>query len=329
MESATATTENLLASVVVLNWNGRHFLADCLTSLRQQTLRDYEVIVVDNGSTDGSRTYVQETFPEMRVIALPENRGFSAGNNVGIRAARGRYIALLNNDTRAEARWLEEMVSALESHPQAGFCAGKMLSWERPTILDTAGDVFYPWGIAGKRGAGRPDGAAYSSPAYVFGACAGAALYRRAMLDDVGLLDEDFFTYDEDVDLSFRAQLRGYRCLYVPTAMVYHHGRGATGLTNTDALYLSRRNAFWVLVKDMPWPLLLALSPLILAYYLLGDLRYILAGQGRAVLRARADNWRSLDAMLSKRRQIQHQRTVSLRYLAAMMLSGRATAAHP
>jgi GT2 family glycosyltransferase len=179
-------------------------------------------------------------------------------------------------------------------------------------------------GVAGKRGEGRRDGPAYAVLAYVFGACAGAALYRRDMLDDVGLLDEDFFIYDDDVDLSFRAQLRGYRCLYVPTAVVYHHGRGAQGLTNARAVYLSRRNTFSVLVKDMPAPLLLLLSPLWAPYHLLGDIRCILARQGRAVLQARADNWRHLGETLAKRRDIQAKRTASLRYFVSVLGGGRA-----
>ena len=308
-----------LVSVIVLNWNGKRFLDDCLTALRQQTLRDFEVIVVDSGSTDGSAEYVRQTFPESRVIALPENRGFCGGNNAGIRAAQGRYIALLNNDTRADPHWLAELVESLDARPQVGFCACKILLWDRPQTLDAAGDVFYPWGIAGKRGAGRPDGPVYALPAYVFGACAGAALYRRTMLDDIGLLDEDFFAYDEDVDLSFRAQLRGYRCLYVPMAMVWHHRRGTTGLASTEALYLSRRNAFYVLLKDMPAALLLALLPLIVGYHFLGDLRHALSGQGRAVWRARADGWRCLRPLLARRRDIQAKRTVSLRYLASIL----------
>ncbi len=310
-------------SVVVLNYNGKRYLESCLGSLEKQTFRDFEVILVDNGSSDGSVEYVEDNFPWVRVIALEENLGFCGGNNVGIRAARGEYVALLNNDTEVEPRWLEELKTALNNNDQVGFCASRMLVHGQPHTIDTVGDVFYACGVGGKRGYLEQDNGQYDEAEYVFGACAGAAIYRRAMLDDVGLLDEDFFAYDEDIDLSFRAQLRGYKCLFVPAAIVYHRIGSTLGRDSDFWLYLSRRNMLYVLLKNMPAPLLLRNLHYILAYFLLGDLLSVLRGRGKQIWRARLDNLKNLSKTLGKRKAIQRRRRVSDRYIASMLIGGR------
>ena len=309
-------------SVIVLNWNGKHFLKECLGSLGDQTFKGFETVLVDNGSTDGSVEYVKQYFPEVEVIALPDNVGFARGSNVGIQASKGEYVALLNNDTKTDPRWVEALKIALDTHPEVGFCASKMLFYNRPDIINAAGDVYYSCGVASQRGCFQPDGEDFSRAEYVFGACAGAAMYRRAMLEDIGLLDGDFFAYAEDVDLSFRAQLMGYKCLFVPDAIIYHHYHGTSTHQWDTAFYLSRRNCLYVIVKNLPTDLLLKNLPVILSYYLVGDIWHILNRRGRDVVRSRFDNVKNLMRMLRKRRAIQARRRVSSEYLASLLISG-------
>ncbi|MEA3345410.1 MAG: glycosyltransferase family 2 protein [Chloroflexota bacterium] len=310
-------------SVIVVNWNRRDLLALCLTALQAQSYPRSEIILVDNGSTDGSVAYVREHFPQVKVIALPENRGFAGGNNVGIRAASGKYIALLNNDAQPESHWLEALVHALETHPEVGFCASKMLRADDPQLIDTAGDVFYDYGVGGKRGMDQLDGDGFFRREYVFGACAGAAIYRRAMLQDVGLFDEDFFLYMEDIDLSFRAQLRGYKCLFVPEAQVYHQVAASAGWGSHLSIYYTRRNILYVLVKDLPTSLLLHHLGPILFYFLASDLIFAVSGYAGATARARRDNLKMLKKMLAKRRRIQSTRRVSDAYVDSILTKGQ------
>jgi len=308
-----------VASVIIVNWNGKRLLGRCLRGLRRQTFQDFQTLLVDNGSTDRSVAYVREHFPEVKVIALPQNRGFAGGNNVGIRASHGKYVALLNNDAEPDPRWLEALIEALEAHPEVGFCASKMLRADTPGVIDTAGDIFYTHGVGGKRGAGQRDGPGFSRAEYVFGACAGAAIYRRAMLEDISPFDEDFFLYGEDVDLSFRAQLRGYKCLFVPEARVYHQVAATAGLDSPLSVYYTRRNMLYVLVKDLPTSLLLHHLGAILLHFLAGDLLYALIGHAAVVARARRDNLKLMRKMLAKRRWIQRTRCVPDVYIQSLL----------
>ncbi|MCP3676917.1 MAG: glycosyltransferase family 2 protein, partial [Deltaproteobacteria bacterium] len=202
LPSGTSFDKELEASgvtVVIPNWNGKHFLKTCLDSLKNQTYTNHTIIVVDNGSTDGSVEFLDEFYPHVEVVRFPENRGFSAAVNGGIKRARGTYIALLNNDTEVDSRWLEELVKALERQPEVGFCASKMLNYYKRTIIDTIGDGFSRYGIAFKRGTRKKDAPRYKREEYLFGACAGASIYRKELFEDVGLFDEDFFAYLEDI----------------------------------------------------------------------------------------------------------------------------------
>lgn len=310
-------------SVIIVNWNGKHFLEGCLTSLREQTFKDFEIILIDNGSTDGSPEFAKAHFPEVTVVGLPQNYGFCVANNVGIRRSQGEYVALLNNDAEASPRWLQALAGALDSNPQVGFCASKMLLYDHPDIVDSAGDIFHTCGVGDKRGRQQRDDGQFDEITSVFGACAGAALYRRQMLEDVGLFDEDFFAYDEDIDLSFRAQLNGYQCLFVPDAVVYHHLKGTSRKLPEKSLYLARRNALYVLVKNMPTGLLCRRLPYILCYYFAGDVSYITRGSWKPVLRARLHNLTHVRKTLASRREIQADRRVSNEYLNSVMTPGR------
>jgi len=299
-------------TVVIPNWNGERFLRLCLGSLRGQTFRGFETILVDNGSTDGSRAFAKKHFPEVNVVPLGENRGIAAAFNAGIEASETEYVVLLNNDTEQDPGWLEALVRAAEDHPEAGLFASKLVDFHDRRVLDGAGDAMRLSGLPYRLGHGERDGGRFDRPAYVFGACAAAALYRRDMLDEVGLFDEDFVSYCEDGDLSFRAQLAGYRCFYVPGAVVYHMGSASTGgKRSATATRLGSRNSFSLLVKNLP----LSAVAHILPFFVLGQLgRLITAaatGSLRAHLEGLAGAWRHLPLMLEKRARIQKRKKLS------------------
>jgi len=320
------------ASVIIVNWNGRAYLDECLRALQEQDYPDFEVVLVDNGSTDGSAEWVAKHHPWVRLIRLPCNVGFAAGNNVGIRATQSQYVVTLNNDTRVEQGWLTALVTAAETDPRVGMCASLMLYAHTPGVIDSAGIAVDWTGTAWPRCWGEqawpsppgplsrsPSATASSNgrgekPQEVFGPCAGAALYRRAMLEDVGLFDEDFFAYYEDVDLAWRGRLQGWRCLYVPTAKVYHV-HSATGEVGSafKAYYLSR-NRLWTILKNYPAPWLWLFWSLVLVYDGLSLLEAIRRGQGRAALRGRRDAWRWWREMWARRKRIQARRSPEFRF---------------
>ncbi len=316
--------------VVIPNWNGRKFLGPCLRSLRQQSFRDFETVLVDSGSTDGSLSFVAENFPEVKTIALGENRGFSGAVNAGIRASGSEFVALLNNDTEQDAGWLSALVRAAEAHPEAGSFASKLLDFKDRRVLDGAGDALRSSGLPYRLGHGERDRGQFEEPRHVFGACAAAALYRRGMLEDVGLFDEDFFAYCEDGDLSFRAQLAGYKCLYAPEAVVHHVGSASTGGKRSPfATRLGTRNSIGLLVKDLPAPLI----PRFLPAFLAGQLtRLLVTAASATTLRAHLAGLvgaaRMLPLMLRKRRGIQARRRVPVGYVRRLLVeSSRAARA--
>lgn len=298
-------------TVVIPNWNGVRFLKLCLASLRDQSFEDFETIVVDNGSTDGSVELVKNDFPEVHVLHMVENRGFSAAANAGIRASEAEYVALLNNDTEQSPGWLEALAHAAEDHPEAGFFASKLVNFHDRRILDGAGDALRLSGLPYRLGHGERDGGRYDAPSYVFGACAAAALYRREMLDEIGLFDEDFVSYCEDGDLSFRAQLAGYGCFYVPDSLVYHMGSASTGgKRSATSTRLGTRNSLSLLVKNLP----LSVAPHVLPFFVLGQLARLLTTAATGVLGAHlkglAEAWGQLPLTLKKRREVQAKKTV-------------------
>ena len=306
-------------TVVIPNRNGERFLSTCLGSLRRQSFKDFETIVVDNGSMDRSATLVSRSFREVRFLPLSENRGFSAAVNAGIRASRTEYVALLNNDTETDPEWLEALVRAAETHPEAGLFATKLVDFYDRRLLDGAGDALRRSGLPYRLGHGEPDRGQYDRSGFVLSACAAAALYRRSMLDDVGLFDEDFFAYCEDGDLSMRAQLAGYRCLYVPEAVVSHMGSASTGKRSSFATRLGTRNGLCLLVKNLPAPLVPRMLPFILAGQLSRLLVAVLTSTLRAHLEGLAGALGLLPRMLEKRRGIQKRRQVPLGYIRQLL----------
>lgn len=310
------------AAALVLNWNGADVIRDCLKSLRAYTHVPYRVLVVDNASTDESPAIIQEEFPECDFLPLQQNYGFAEGNNKGITYLQEKYpsleyIALLNNDTRAQNGWLDALVESLDNHPHHGFAAAQLVCWngkDTPTVIDSAGDVFYQHGLAGKRGHGKQINT-YSEEEDAFGACAGAALYRCAMLKDIGLLDSDFFAYNEDVDLSFRAQLAGWKCRFVPKAVVWHRVSFSAKPFSPRVIYWAKRNSLWVIIKCMPLRLILRHILPIVGYNMLSDIRWFFGGRAGAVIKGRFAAILALPRMLRKRRLIMKNRKCSLKEL--------------
>jgi len=298
-------------SVLIVNWNGRHFLDACLGGLRRQTFQDFETILVDNGSSDGSSTYVREHFPEVRLIALQDNLGFTGGNIAAYEQARGQLIVLLNNDTEPHPRWLEEIHKASLQFPQAGSFASKMMYFDKRERIENCGFSVGTAGTTVDLGRDELDSPAWTAPREVFGACGGAVAYRRIMLDDIGFLDPDFFMVYEDVDLSFRAQLRGYPCVYIPTAIVFHRYRASLGKRPALQVYYSQRNIEFVYFKNMPAGLILRSFVQRFLYEAGAAVYFFRLGAGPAFLRGKWDAFKHFPSLLRKRREIQLTRTLT------------------
>lgn len=307
-------------SVVIPNWDGATHLPTCLDSLRRQTCPSFEVIVVDNGSVDGSLDLLARDYPEVHTIPLKRNLGFAGGVNAGIRLARGDIIALLNNDTETDAFWLEEMELAMKRHPKAGSIACKILLFDRRDTLHAAGDFYRVDGIPGNRGVWQQDSKEYNVEEAVFSPCAAAAGYRREMLADVGLFDEDLFAFCEDVDLGWRGQAAGWQCIYAPRSVVYHKVSATGG--GAVASYHTGRNCISVIAKNYPGELLrwygrqICLAQWKIARDAIKSWR---GEAARARLRGQIAGVLGLPRALAKRRVIQQRRRVSIQYLDSVL----------
>lgn len=306
-----------MIDVIIPNYNGVALLPTCLDALRAQTRGDFQVTVVDDGSSDGSRSLLAAAYPEVQVLALPRNRGLAAAVNVGIAATRRPFVVLLNNDTEAHPAWLEQLVGALERHPAYAFAASKLLLFDRRDRIHSAGDFYRPNGEPGSRGVWEPDRGQYDALSEVFGPCAGAAAYRRvaleALAEDGKIFDEDLVMYCEDVDLNLRARRRGMRTLFVPTAVVYHKLSASGG--GTLASYYCGRNFALVWAKNMPAPLVRRHWPALIASQLgfaLHSLVHMREPAARARLRGQLAALAALPAFLRKRRRLQPGETLVL-----------------
>ena len=244
------------ASIIIPTYDGKALLATCLAALRGQDYPTdrFEVIVVDDASSDGTVEYLAAAFPEVRVVALAQNGGFIAACNAGVAAGQGEVLVLLNNDTEAESGWLEALVAALVEHPEAGSAASKMLLFDRRDTLHTAGDMMGRDGIPRNRGVWQKDEGQYDQERWVFGPCGGAAAYRRAAWKQAGGFDPALWMYMEDVDLAWRLQRLGWRSIYAPEARIYHQ-LSATG-GGVLASYYTGRNTLWVIARNWPGALL-------------------------------------------------------------------------
>jgi GT2 family glycosyltransferase len=306
-------------------------IENCLISLTQQTYSPLELIVVDNGSTDDSVALIQEKFKNLvRLIQNQTNLGFAGGNNVGIRVARGEYIGLLNNDATADTRWVAELVKFAESDPRIGMCASKIYSFDQPEILDSAGGLLiYRDGLSRGRGRLEYDQGQYNRVEEVLLPSGCACLYRREMLNQIGLFDEDFFAYSDDTDLGLRARIAGWKCLYVPTAVAYHRYSVSAGRYSPLKALLAERNRVWVAVKNLPLSMLL-LSPAYTLWRLFLHTYAIMTKRGVTgkflqqytlrtllwtMLKAYFSAIAGLPSMWRKRMQIHHERRTTIKNL--------------
>ncbi len=308
-------------SVIIPNFNGEKLLPVCLDSLSKQTCRDFGTIVIDNGSSDGSVRLLEERYPEALLIKLHRNLGFAAAVNAGIRRSRSELVALLNNDTETYPDWLAELANALDERPDIAFCASKMMDFHNRSIIDSVGNCYALNGRSLPRGFLDEDSGQYERDEEIFGACAGAALYRRSLFDEIGFFDESFISYKEDVELDFRAQLRGLRCLYVPRAICYHIGGATTGRRKSDlAVRLSTRNSITTFVKNMPARLLPRALPLMM-FDIIFQFGYQLLKGRQAVpfMRGLLGAIAQLPHALSERVKIQEHARCDLGYLSALI----------
>ena len=217
-------------TVVIPNWNGMRFLKTCLDSLRRQDTDDFETLVVDNHSEDGSVEFIRAHYPEVRLIVHEENLGFTGGVNAGIEASESPYVLLLNNDTECDPGFVRALFTAIDRDPRLFSVSSRMIRFGERDVLDDAGDLFTVLGYQAQRGTGQPvRDPKYLKPNRVFSACAGAAIYRKSVFEEMGAFDPDHFAYLEDVDVGYRAMIYGYRNVYEPSAVVYHVGSASSG----------------------------------------------------------------------------------------------------
>jgi len=287
------------------------FIGMCLDSLNQSDFYSYEVIVIDNGSVDGSLERIEKNYPLVRLIKNPENMGFAVACNQGIKAAKGEYIILLNNDIEVESNWLTKLYEGMERHPECGMGTTKMMFLDQRDVFYNTGDLFHAWSAGGGRGQGEKDIGQYEEEDYVFGACAGAGIYRRNFFEKVGFFDEDFFIFAEDVDINMRGQLQGFKCVYLPKAKVYHIGTATVGLYSDRYIYLCKRNDIFVLIRNYSLKLYFKYLWTILTHQL-NDIKYFTyRGQGVVLFKSKIDVFKMLIPMLIRRFSIQKSRTVT------------------
>ena len=296
-------------SVVIVTWNGRDYLDSCLSSVAAQEGIHAETILVDNASTDGSVAYVRDRFPWVRIVALPENRGFAGGNNAGAREARAPLLAFLNNDTIADPRWLLALSRGLDLSTGFALTTSLIVYMHDSNVIDSAGDGLLRWGGAFKRCHGQPASAGAESRE-VFGVCGAASMITRAVFEELGGFDEDFFASHEDVDLSYRARLRGYRVRYVSDAVVRHHGSATLGRLSQRAVFLGQRNLEWAYFKNAPASILLRTLPGHLLYGMAAAVYFARSGHGAAFVRGKLAAFSGIGGALRKRGAIQRSRRV-------------------
>jgi GT2 family glycosyltransferase len=314
-------------AIVVINWNSGALLDQCLSALMQQSVVPDRIIVVDNGSTDGSGTEIMNRYPNAELIRLNQNAGFARANNIGIAEVGDcDWIGLVNPDAFVKPNWLEKLLESAKFSSGYTVYASRMMSSAKRSILDGAGDVYHTSGAAWRRGHDRKCEAGDLEKVEVFGACAAAALYRRDVIVDIGGFDERYFCYFEDVDLAFRLRLAGYRCLYVPDAVVYHVGSATTGERSDFTTYHGQRNLVWTYFKDMPPPLFWLYLPQHILLNLAMLVWYSLRGQARVIWKAKWDAIRGLPKILKERRRVQKTRRISAWQLRQVMAKGLLTA---
>jgi len=299
-------------SVFVVNWNSGDLLHKSLDCLLRQTLPPARILVVDNGSSDGSVERIRE-LPNVTTLLAGANLGFAEANNRAIQQCDTEFVALLNPDAFPESDWLKKLVAAAQAYPEVAAFGSRQMVHESERLVDGLGDVYHFSGLVWRRGYGRKLKAADEVPVEIFSPCAGAALYRTEAIKAVGGFDKDFFCYVEDVDLGFRLRLAGYQAMLVPDAVVHHVGSATTGGQHSGfSIYHGHRNLVWAYVKNMPGWLFWAFLPLHLLMNVLVVMRFAITGQGNVILRAKKDAILGLPKAWRKRAVIQANRKASI-----------------
>ncbi len=308
-------------SVVIPTYNGVRFLPTVLDALQAQTFRDFEVIIIDDASSDDTVAMVERDYAGVRVLVNRHNAGFVRSCNTAADAALGQFVVLLNNDTEPEPTWLAELAKAICANPQAAVITSKLLLYSHRTTLHTTGDQLGVDGLPRNRGVWEEDKGQYDGQVAVFSGCGAATAYRKAVWQALGGFDDDFWMYVEDVDFSFRARLAGWETVFVPGARVYHHLSASGG--DTLSSYYVGRNTIWMIVKNMPLSLLVRNFDLIARAQLkisLDALKQIQGAAARARLRGQLAGLLGLPAQLAKRRTIQPRRQVEDHVLKEMLV---------
>lgn len=329
-----------VVSIIIVNWNGLAHLPDCLGSLEEQTFRKFETILVDNGSEDGSVSYVRAHHPWVKVISLPENIGFASGNNRGLKHSQGTYIVTLNNDTRAEPDWLETLVRVADDNPRSGMVGSRICSFSEPDIIDSIGMGICRDGMSRGRFRNKRWPALHLRDVEeILFPSACVALYKREMLEETGFFDDNFFAYAEDSDLGLRGRLAGWEAVAATRAVVYHKYSQTGGRLSAFKIYLVERNHYWVVWKNFPLRLLLVL-PFYSTWRYLEQVRSVILGGGtggefygsaargellKAQIKGIFDGLRGMVLMFRCRRQLKGIRRLPMQQFAELLYRYRIT----
>lgn len=310
-------------AVVIVNYNGGDFIRTCLNALISQTVKPEKIIVVDNGSSDGSLDTIREFSDAVDILDMRENAGFAKANNTAINNLDGYdWVALLNPDAIPAPDWIEQLHNAISNHPRHSSFACCMLQISDTNIIDGCGDAYHVNGIAWPRYKGMPRGQTDQSPHETFSACGGAAMYNREVFIGQGGFDERYFCYHEDVDLGFRLRLANERCMYIPSAIVYHAGSAITGKGSDFSVYYAHRNMLWTFVKDMPQPMFMIFFIPHLVVNMITLLNFIVKGRSRIIFKAKIDAIKGIPSMMRSRRIIQQHRSITCAALLSTMQYG-------
>jgi GT2 family glycosyltransferase len=300
-------------TVVIVNYNGGGLVCDCLRALRLQTFGDFITVVIDNASTDESAEQIELEFPEVHLLRMQSNLGFAGGVNFALMNVQmGKWVALLNPDAFPQPTWIANLVDGAHQHPEFSAFGSRMYSDANLSILDGVGDAYHVSGLPWREGHGQNNTPAHENAYEIFSPCAAAALYETAALHSIGLFDEDFFCYVEDVDIGFRLRLAGYRCLYLPDATVVHLGSAVVGKHSDFQIYHGHRNLVWSYIKNMPSVLFWIFLPLHIALNLFTLCWFSVRGRGRCIYKAKCDAIKRVPYFWKKRKLIQQRRTASI-----------------
>ena len=281
-------------TVIIPNFNGKHFLKECFDSLKNQNY-SFEVVIIDNASTDGSADYIVNKYPEFHLIRNKKNMGFAAAVNQGIKSSNTDYVFLMNNDVVLEINCISNLIQCIQNDSKCFAASSKMIQYQNRNLLDDAGDEYTILGYTKKVGNNKSSDL-YQNEREIFSACAGAAIYRRNIFEVIGYFDENFFAYMEDVDISYRAKIYGYKCIYCPKAIVYHVGSATSGSKyNTFKIRLAARNNVYVPYKNMPWPQLALNSIFLILGFMIKYLFFLKNGHGNDYIKGLKEGLNSLN----------------------------------